>query len=193
MTGNDIIAEARRNFGETTTLTLTDVDFQRWVNTALRNLYALLPLPELEVLAQESTVPLVAGRGPLPATLDHMLSVMVDGVPAEIVPMNTVQVIDRNPFFDTFVPIATTDGENLWVRPATAPAADITYIAPPPAITNFSAPVVLPKWTSALVLFTTAFAYAQEEDKGQAQHYRNEALALINRTYTAPEQEALQQ
>ena len=194
MTGNDIIAEARLNFGEPTALTLTDTDFQKWVNTALFELYELLNLSELEVLAETSTVTLTDGKGPLPADLDHMLSVQVANTPVHILGMDAPSVIDQNPYMAPYVFIGTTDGETLWIRGVTEPAtADVTYIAPPDRITDFDQTVVLPKWHPVIVLFTTAFAYAQEEDKGQAQHYRNEALALINRTYTAPEQEALQQ
>lgn len=195
MNGTEIIAEARLNFGEASALTLTDIDFQRWVNTALRQLYSILPLAELEVLAKTSTVTLTNGRGPLPASLDHPLSVTIAAVPAQLVPLEVIQAIDVSPYSTPPGGVWATDGETLWVRNSLGmpAAAEITYIEPPATITNFALPVVLPKWHAALVLFVTAFAYAQEEDKGQAQHYRNEALALVNRTFTAPEQEALEQ
>lgn len=191
MTGDEIIAEARTNFGETTELTVLTTTFENYVNTALRELYSLLSIAELEVLAQDSTVTVTAGKGPLPAELDHMLSVSVGGAPAQMVPIDVISTIDRSAFFETFVPVAASDGETLWVRPSATASAVVTHIDPPATITDFTADVALPKWHAALVLFVTAFAYAQEEDKGQAQHYRNEALSLINRTSTAPEQEAL--
>lgn len=193
MIANDIIAESQLNFGETTALTLTAADWQRWVNTALKELYSLLPRPELEVLAQTAPVTLTAGKGSLPADLDHLLGVEVSGLPAIEVPPVSIEIIDGNTYLLPSRAVWATDGEHLWVRKAlsTPTTATVTYIAPPAPVTVWTAEVVLPKWHPALVLFTTAFAYAQEEDKGQAQHYRNEALALINRTATAPEQEAL--
>lgn len=190
MTGDEIVTEVRLNFGEDTALTLTDADIQGWVNTALFELYELLPVPELEVLAETATVTLTDGKGPLPADLDHMLSVQVGDAPAHMVSTAVPSLVDVNPYMTPYVFVAATDGETLWVRGFTEPAAaTVTFIAPPDRITNFTASVILPKWHPAIVLFTTALAYAQEEDKGQAQHYRNEALALINRTFTAPEQE----
>lgn len=192
MTGNEIIAEARLNFGEVTALTLSDADFEGWVNTALFELYELLNLSELEVLAQTSAVTLTSGKGPLPPDLDHLLSVQVDGAPAHLLGLEVPSIVDANPYLQPYAFVATHDGETLWVRGAGSPAsADVTYVAPPDRITDFTQAVVLPKWHPVIVLLTTALAYAQEEDKGQAQHYRNEALALVNRTYTAPEQEAL--
>lgn len=193
LTGTEVIAEARRNFGETTALTLQDTDFQRWVNTALRELYEILPLPELVVLAETSPVTLIAGKGDLPSTLDHLLGVEVGGVSAIEAPRGAVEAIDANPYFVPFRHVFASDGEHLWVRgPSTPATVDVTFIQPPAKITDLAAAVVLPKWHAPLVLLVTALAYAQEEDKGQAQHYRNEALALINRTFTAPEQEGLQ-
>lgn len=190
MTGDEIVTEVRLNFGEDTALTLTDADIQGWVNTALFELYELLPVPELEVLAETDTVTLTDGKGPLPADLDHMLSVQVEDAPAHMVPTEVPSLVDVNPYMTPYVFVAATDGETLWVRGFTEPAeATVTFIAPPDRITDFTQQAILPKWHPAIVLFTTALAYAQEEDKGQAQHYRNEALALINRTFTAPEQE----
>lgn len=191
MTGDQILAEVRLNFGEATALTLTDADIQGWINTALFELYELLPLAELEVLAETATVALTNGKGPLPADLDHLLSVQVGDSAAQLVPTEVPALVDVNPYMTPYVFVAATDGETLWIRGFTEPAtADVTFIAPPDRITDFTASVILPKWHPVVVLFATGFAYAQEEDKGQAQHYRNEALALINRTYTAPEQEA---
>lgn len=189
MTGDQILTEARVNFGELSALTLTDANLKAYVNTALLELYVLLPVAELEVLAVDTTVALTAGKGKLPTTHDHLLSVAVAGVVAQSVPVDVISTID-SPFFETFVPVAASDGENLWVRPASNTSCIVTEIVPPTAITNFALAVILPKWHAVLVLLTTALAYAQEEDAGQAQHYRNEALALINRTFTAPEQEA---
>lgn len=195
MTGDEIVAEARLNFGELTALTIQDADLERWVNTALREVYSLLPVTELEVLAETSAVALTSGKGDLPAELDHLLSVAVNGTPAHPVPLEAVQAMDSNPYLAPYVPVFTQDGEALWAREqAGSPASvDVTFIKPPAEVSNFASEVVLPKWHAAVVLLVTALAYAQEEDKGQAQHYRNEALALINRGQgvTAPEQEAV--
>lgn len=193
MTGTEIIAQARLNFGETTALTLQDVDFEGWLATALGELYELLPADELLPLAETTSVPLDAtGNGTLPADLDRLLSAAQGGTPITEVTTAWVQAIDVNPFYAPVQRVFATDGENLWVRgPEVGVAVDVTHIDPPAAPTLLGSEVVLPKWHPALVLFVTAFAYAQEEDKGQAQHYRNEALALINRTSVAPEQEAL--
>lgn len=182
MTGDEMIVEARTNFGERTALTLTNAEFQAWVNTALREVYNLLPVPELEVLAQTATVTLTGGIGPLPAALDHLLSVHVDDVPCQLVINDDVGVIDANPFMTPYVPVATTDGEDLWVRHTfPVPSAQVTFIQPPAKITNFTSEIVLPKWHAAMVLFISGFAYAAEEDIGQAQHFRNTALALLGR------------
>ncbi len=191
MTGDQIRAEARANFGEPTAVSLADATVNSYINTALRELYNLLPLAELEVLAVDTTVALSAGKGKLPVKHDHLLAVSVAGVGAQVVPLDVISTIDRSAFFETFVPVAASDGENLWVRPTSHANCIVTEILPPADITDFTLAVILPKWHAVLVLFTTAFAYAQEEDKGQAQHYRNEALALINRTFTAPEQEVV--
>jgi hypothetical protein len=194
VTGDEIIQEARLNFGEKAALTLADTDLKQWVNTALRELYSLLSLADLEVLAKTAAVALTAEKGPLPATLDHLLSISSAGAPVPLVDPGIITATDMSPYHRPAFTLAATDGETLWVRTpvgVTATGVDVTYIEPPAAITDFALPVVLPKWHAVLVLFVTALAYAQEEDKGQAQHYRNEALALINRTFTAPEQEAL--
>lgn len=191
MTGNEIIAEARTNFGERTALMFSDAEFEAWLNSAVRETYNLLPLAELEVLAETATVTLTDGVGPLPATLDHLLSVQVDNVPCQLVITDDVGVIDANPFMTPYVPVATADGEDLWVRHTfPVPSAQVTFIQPPSTITDFTAEVVLPKWHAAMVLFVTGFAYAAEEDIGQAQHYRNTALALIGRGSEA-QQEAI--
>lgn len=194
MTGDDIIAEARRNFGETTALTLTDPDFQRWVNTAQREVYSLLPLNEVDVLAETTTVTLTSGKGDLPPTLDRLLSVTVADVPAYPVPLETIQAFDASPYFTPYAPAFTQDGESIWARSAAGnpTSVTVTHVDPPAEITDFTAEVALPKWHAVIVLLVTALAYAQEEDKGQAQHYRNEALALVNRGQgaTVPEQES---
>jgi len=187
MKGTEIITEARLNFGEKEALSIEDADLEQWVNTALGELYALLPMPELMTLSQTTSVPLNGGRGEIPEGLDHLLNVDVGDVSALEVSLNTVSTIQTNPFLEPYGPVYATDTHSIWIEGADgATSAELVHIDPPARITDFEQDVVLPKWHAALVLFTTAFAYAQEEDKGQAQHYRNEALALINRTTTAP-------
>lgn len=196
MNVGEIVSEARSNFGETDALTLTDAQFLEWVNTALYETYTILP--ELELvpeLGETHELTLTDGRGTLPDDVDVLVTVRVGGVPSQQMPPTAFDRMDRNPFLAPLGPVYATDGRFLWVRDSggSLPSSvDLTIIRPPARVTEDSDEPALPKWHGVIVLFVTAFAYAQEEDKGQAQHYRNEALALLGRgAAEVPEQEAL--
>lgn len=198
MNVEEIIRQARVNFGETDPLTITDDAIIDWINTSLDTVYGLLPQGELiPELSETYPLSLTDGSGELPEDLDVLLSVRVDGSYAMEVSKEAIDRIDHNPFLAPLGPVFYTDGRDLVVREdaGTVPSSvDLSIIRPPSHVTETTDEPALAKWHPAIVLLVTARAYGQEEDQRQAMHYRNEALALLGRgNPETPEQESLEE
>jgi hypothetical protein len=179
MTGDEIIALARANFGESSPLTVSVQTAKDFLNAALQELYNDLPPERMKNRLTESVVVMTANQGPVENTWDRIIEVYVDDVPALQVPKDVIPNADHNSMFSPPVAIFHVDDKYVWVRPSGA--VKIVHVEPPGIIANFSSEVSVfsELWHSALALLTTSYMYAQEEDVTQAQHYRGEYSQTI--------------
>lgn len=174
MTGDEIIALARANFGEETALTVSEQTSEDFVNAALQELYNDLPVERLKNLLTESTVTMASNKGPIDNAWDQVIEVYVDDLPAVMVPRDVIQNADHNSLFAPPIAICHVDNSHVWVRPSGT--VKIVHLDPPDAISDFTAEVTdfSELWHSAIAMLVTSYMYAQEEDSTQAQHYRSE-------------------
>lgn len=175
MTGDEIIALARANFGEASPNTVSVQTAKDFLNSALQELYNDLPSSRMKNLIAEDSVALTSGQGLVVNTYDQVLEVYVDSLPAIQVPREVIRNSDHNDLFTSPVPIFYVDEKNLWVRPTTG-LAKIVHLDPPGVIADFTQEVSVfaELWHPALALLVTSYLYAQEEDTTQAAHYRGE-------------------
>lgn len=83
MTGDEIVALVRDNFGEQTAATVQDAEIQSWINAAIQELYTTLPPGELRDTIADSSVTITSGEGTIPSAADKILSVKA-AAPGEI-------------------------------------------------------------------------------------------------------------
>lgn len=184
MTGEEIIERARVHFGEVDELTVTDETFQGWVNDALQELYTQLyisvPSSELRPLVREESLSFSSGAADVPEDWNRVVAVRSGGVDLHEVAPEVIAHIDTNRFFEPTQPVWATRDNTVWVRPQRG-SATVAYLAPPDVVTDFGAEIgaFSPKWHPALVWLVTSYAYAQEEDLAQADHYRGRYLRAV--------------
>ena len=185
MTGDEIIAQARLNFGEREAATLTDPEFEKWLNDALqelyRTLYLVLPDEELKFFLEESTETLVNGATSIPETWDRIADVRVEGNSITYLLPEHFPRIDSGKYFIPLVPVWTIHTDRIWVRPDDTPEIEVSYLERPSPITQFDTELtkVPHDWHPSLVWLVTSYAYAQEEDLQQAEHYRSRFAATL--------------
>lgn len=187
MTGNDIIALARLQFGEATALTLSDSDFQEWVNTALVELYNDLPISELRQLQSISTVSLTNGNGTFTTSWDRILAVLIDGVEIPQVPWTAIQWMDTFGYGRPEQAVWAQSGSNLAVRtPGTLPSSVSVRHMEPLQVSNFASPLTISdRWLAALAHLVTSYAYGQEEDHESAAMWRARYLSAVGKEAAA--------
>lgn len=196
MNANAVIKRARIQFGEAAALSVQDVTFQEWVNSAIKELYThLLPMhldraDELRPLIDEQTLTLTAGKTEIPNTVDRVIDVIgSDGVSLLRVTPQIIRAIDTNLYYGPVQDVYALRDKDLWVRPTTTATVDIAHLSPPAEVTDFAPggadllPLcgILSHWHIALVHLVTAYAYAQEEDVQQAALYRQKFDAMIGK------------
>jgi hypothetical protein len=188
VTPAEIISLARRQFGESEALTITDVTFQDWLNLALKELYTDLHPDLLRNLIGEDPLTLTAGTVTLPAEWDRVREVLrSDGTPLFHVPPEVITFIDAtagNPFMVPMVGAYSRVGQRLAVRPTSITEVIVQHQDPP-------APVVFPggatseltavsaHWHAALAHLVTSYAYQQEEDHNASAHWRSRYSGLV--------------
>lgn len=183
MTGDEIVAQARTAFGETTALTLTDDQLKAFLNQAVQELYGWLPPTEnLPSIAVDEVVIDAAGQGVIPDTWDKVLEVSDSTGPLVRVDQTAVANIDRlGRYIQPDSPVWSYDGENLNVRPTTAGSVEVTHTEPPAPLTTFGSEITsIPRhYHQSLIHLVTSLAYAQEEDAEQAATYRDYAQSAL--------------
>lgn len=181
MTGTELIALIRRDFGELEELTVTDEAIERWVNQALQTLYQFLPLDELRPLWDSRLLVLEDGEVEVNETDDRIIAVTVDDTPVMQVSLDVIQNIDISPLFVPLTPVWARETRKLWVRPKDIEEVTLTHVDPPTPISDFSQELDWPprKWVGVLSDLTVSSAYAQEEDVEQASWYYQRALQRI--------------
>lgn len=190
MTPNQIIAQARVQFGERTAITLADSEFQGWVDGALKTIYNDLPSSEFRNLVSEDTISLVAGEGVVPDSWDRLLDARDADVPLRAVAPDVLAHIDTNRFYAPTQPVWAAVGKTVFVRPTTLASITVVHQEPPPSIvwtgTTANADSELTsvnaKWHPALVHLVTSLAYQQEEDHNAAAMWRNRYSYAVGQT-----------
>lgn len=191
MTPNQIIQQARAQFGESIALTVTAETFEQWVNASLKELYNDLPPSELRQLITEDPLALAGGAGTLPDAWDRVLEVKEGSVPLQPQPVNRIRAIDSNQFFPPIIPVWALSDKTLLVRPDTLLTVNVSHQDPPavlafPADGDTEITSVNSRWHIALVHLITSYAYQQEEDHSSATTWRNRYNQLVGQAQPAP-------
>lgn len=193
MTGDEIIELARSHFGESSASTVTDAQAIEYLNTSLMELYNDLPPERMKALIDEDTIVLDDGRHVVDNQWDRVLNVYVDGVPASLVPLTSIQAIEYSTLFEPSVPVFSITDESLLIRP-TGGTITVTYLTPPEAVTDATSDSELTQFEPflhpALALMTASLMYAQEEDTQQAAYYRGEYHQMLLNLDVQSEMEA---
>lgn len=188
MTPQEIIQRARGHFGEANELTLLDVTVQEWVNDAMKELYDVLHATrrpeELRTLLTTDTVSLTSGQAALDEEWDELVSVKSGEHELARVTPAMIRHIDSNQFFQPTQTVWTERENTLYVRPTSVASVQVVHLEPParlvfPGALTTEIEAFSPRWHIALVWLVTSYAYAQEEDLAQANHYRGRFADLL--------------
>ncbi len=137
MTGDEIIALARANFGEETPLTVSEDTSLDYLNVAAQELYNDLPPERMKNLLNEDEVVMASGQGPIDNTWDQVLEVYVDDVPAAMVPREVIGNADYNTLFAPHIPIFHADLSGILPWPSSLlPTCMLRKRIPPRLLTT---------------------------------------------------------
>ena len=190
----EIVQRARIHFGEETANTISDTTMKEWVNDAMKELYGALylylPPEELKPFIRTDPETITDGYFEVPDLWDQILTVSEDGVNLFEIPPDSIRAIDTHMMFAPTQSVWARRDNSLWVRPDTVTSVDIKRLQPPdplditPSTGDFeegSADIesFTPRWHQGLVWLVTSYAYAQEEDLQQAEHYRGRMMQML--------------
>lgn len=193
MTVDDVIEGARTLFGEITSRTLSNDQFERFVHDAIRELYTWLSPDENSKSFDTEAVALTAGVGPIPDEWDKIIEVLDDGEILVQIDRTTLSNIDTHgAFFAPENPVWHFDGENIYVRPTSIASVDITHTILDntvlEALSDTDVIEIIPtRYLSALTSLVASYAYSQEEDAEQAGYYRTVAQSQVQARLSSEE------
>lgn len=186
MTGDEVVALVRENYGDADNNFLDTADIESWVNEALQQVYNFLPAGDMREVVNETAIALTSGRGDIPSTWDKVVSIYTTSE-GELVPMpshitNSIQAFGGN--IDYFTPDVagySIDGNEILVTPNTISSVTAQYLVQPDEITDFTAEITSIPHRYHFVLgdWATSLAYAAEEDIEQASYYQSRAERSI--------------
>lgn len=185
MTGNEIIAQVRRNYGDADVNFIPDAALEGWLNQAVQEVYTFLPPSDMRECIESDSVAINAstGRGTIPDTWDHIVSVYgsTDGELIRLPSHFTNSMANLSAYFTPDAGGYAIDGNQLLVTPFDIGTVTVQYLAQPDEITDFSSEVagVPTRYHPTLVDWVTSLAYASEEDAQQASFYANRAQAAL--------------
>lgn len=187
-TGTAMIDAAKLIFGEKVENSLQAADWLALLNLAIRDVYLALPPEEMADFFNTVAVPVAGGKGTLP-DLHKIIDVEIDGYPAHGIGREAFTVMARNPYSVPLVPVWAQNGETLYARDALNVnfSATVTFLPHPPYVTLAANEVILPVQQNVIIYLMVSHAYAQEEDLGQARHYRDLGFAIMRKTTPAGE------
>lgn len=191
MTPDQIVALARTQFGEETEQTLTDLQFEAWLNAAIKEAYNDLPAEAMRRVVVSSAVTITAGTGSLLDEWDRIHDVTFAGATLPRVEPEALALIDANPFLAPFTPVYSLVGTDLFVRPTSVTEVRVVHQEPPGDITlaldgGVELADVDPRWHPALAHLVTSYAYQQEEDHNAAAHWRGRYAAQVGQASPPP-------
>lgn len=183
MTGNEVIALVRANYGDAANNFLGTTDLQSWLNQALQEVYTFLPSGDMREVVQQSAIALTSGRGDIPSTWDRVVSIFTAAL-GEAINMPSHVINAQRSLSDFFIPDAfgfSIDGNEILVTPDTVTSVTAQYLVQPTKITNFASEIagIPTRYHPMLVDWTTSLAYASEEDVQQASFYADRARAAV--------------
>lgn len=191
----EVVQRARTHFGEEDANTILDITFKQWVNDAMKELYGTLylyfPPEELKPFISEDTQTVTDGAITVPDLWDQVLSVKDSaGVLLYQLPPESIRAIDRHMMFTPTQKVWAQRDNVIWVRPDDIVEVTVSRLQPPTPLDTTETTgdfetdsadieVFTPRWHQALVWLVTSYAYAQEEDLQQAEHYRGRFLGML--------------
>lgn len=189
MTGEQVIAVIRANYGDADNNYLATADLQQWVNQGVRDVYNLLPPGDPRDSIEQDTVTLTSGRGDLPDSWDRIVSVFTADGEAIQVPSSVAEVgVNLGAYFVPDVTTYAIDGNEIVVTPTTEPSVTVQYTVEPTDLTDFTNQIPLPRRYHTVVAdIATSLAYASEEDAEQATWYLQRAVASVQTRLPAGE------
>lgn len=185
MTGDEIVAQVRVNYGDADNNYLSDAEIKTWLNQAVQDLYTILPDTDIRDATQEATISLTSGRGDLPSTWDRLISVYSTNGELVLVPSHVTQAANNlGSYFVPDVEVYSIDGNEISVQPLTVASVTAQYTQEPAEITVFTTEITdIPRrYHGVLTDMTTALAYASEEDAEQYALYQQRAISTIGTT-----------
>lgn len=180
MTGDEIIALARADFGEAAPLTISADTSKEYLNRAQYELFQDLPPERQKANLLEEAVTATTGQGTITNTWDRIVEVYVNDVPAAPVGREVISNADYGTLFAPSIPVFHIDNSHVWVRPVGG-TVKVVHLNPPNRITDTTVAVTSfrEQWHRAMAFLITSYMYAQEEDTPQAAHYRAEYTQYI--------------
>lgn len=189
MTGDELVAIVRENYGDADNNFLDTAAIKDWINEAIQQVYTFLPAGDMREVVNETSISLTSGRGDIPSTWDKVVSIYTtdEGELVEM-PSHITNAVDAfgssTDYFTPDIAGYSLDGNEILVTPATISSVTAQYLVEPDEVTTFTSEITgIPlRYHFAVADWATSLAYASEEDMEQASFYQTRAeRALASR------------